>query len=136
MITTEYDKYTYKILGAAMEVYNRLGTGFLESVYGEAFAKEMELQDIRFIKEAPIPIHYKGIVLEKRFTADFICMSDVIVEIKAVSSLNDGHMAQTINYLKATKMPIALLINFGSEKRIEYKRVLSKDYLASTDLHG
>lgn len=112
---------TYKIIGACMEVHKVLGNGFLEAVYQEALEQEFVLQNIPYEREKQITINYKNIPLNKYYIADFICYNQIIVEIKAVSSLTSDHDAQILNYLKATKNKIGLLINFG-EKSLKYQR--------------
>jgi len=112
---------TYKIIGACMEVHKVLGNGFLEAVYQEALEQEFVLQNIPYEREKQITINYKNIALNKYYIADFICYNEIIVEIKAVSSLTSDHDAQILNYLKATKNKIGLLINFG-EKSLKYQR--------------
>lgn len=97
-----------------MEVYNTLGPGFLESVYHEALGYELDRRQIPFQSEYPLKISYKDIVLEKRFYADFLCFDEIILEIKAIESLLPEHEAQVLNYLKASKKPLGLLVNFGS----------------------
>ncbi len=118
-----YKDETYKIIGACMEVHNELGCGFLESVYQESLALELELQNIPFVKEKTIEINYKGHKLKKFYKADFICYNNVIVELKALSNLTTEHESQIINYLKATEVKVGLLINFG-QKSLEYKRFI------------
>ena len=115
------DEKTYQIIGAAMEVHKELGCGFLEAVYQEALEKEFTDQGIPFKPQPIIQIAYKGKLLDKTYQPDFICYKEIIVEIKAVSSLSGIEEAQLINYLKATGLKIGLLINFGS-KSLEYKR--------------
>lgn len=112
---------TFKIIGACMEVHKRLGNGFLEGVYQEALEKEFELQNIPYEREKKISISYKNMVLDKHYFADFICYNQIIVELKALSSLTSDHEAQIINYLKATGYKIGLLVNFG-ERSLKYKR--------------
>jgi len=107
---------TYQINGAIYEVYNDLGPGFLESVYQEALAREFTLRKIPFVEQWGINVFYKGEKLEKKFFADFICFHEIIIEIKAVEYILSEHEAQLINYLKATKKPLGLLVNFGASK--------------------
>ncbi len=111
-----FQNETYQINGAIFEVYNDLGPGFLESVYQEALAKEFTTRNIPFVEQWGIEVFYKGEKLEKKFFADFICFHDIIIEIKAVEYVLPEHEAQILNYLKATKMPLGLLVNFGSSK--------------------
>ena len=107
---------TYQINGAIFEVYNDLGPGFLESVYQEALTREFTVRNIPFYEQWGINVFYKGEKLEKKFFADFICYYDIIIEIKAVEYILSEHEAQLINYLKATKKPLGILVNFGGSK--------------------
>jgi len=118
-----YPEESYKIIGAAMEVHRELGFGFLEAVYHEALRIELEKKDIPFKYEAKLNLSYKGIPLEKTYTADFVCYDKIIIEVKALTELNSIHEAQVINYLKATNYKLGLLINFGEES-LEYKRLI------------
>ena len=104
----------YAIVGAAMEVHSELGPGFLEGVYGDALAVELEARGIPFVREVDIPVLYKGKTLPHAYRADFLVFGQIIVEIKAVKSLGNVERAQTLNYLKATKHQLALLMNFGA----------------------
>jgi len=113
----------YNIIGACMDVANELGCGFLESVYQEALSIEFAQQGIPFEKEKVMDVYYKGNLLNKKFTADFICFNQVILELKAVESLRPEHTAQVLNYLKATGKTIGLLVNFGTTK-LQYKRII------------
>ena len=117
------DPDTYAIIGAAMAVHSELGNGFLERVYHEALAIELTEREIPFEQEKSIEVKYKGQLLKCGYNADFICYENVIVEMKALDALSDAHRAQTINYLKATSITRALLINFGA-KRLEYERLV------------
>ena len=106
-----------------MEVHKELGCGFLESVYQEALGLEFSLHRIPNKAQPIIDILYKGALLEKKYQPDFICYDEVIVEIKAISSLTGIEEAQIINYLKATGLKVGLLINFGA-KSLEHKRLV------------
>jgi GxxExxY protein len=114
---------TYRIIGAAMEVHKELGPGFLESVYQEAFELELIEQEIPYEREKVLNIYYKFIKLQKEFSADFYCFDKIIVELKAQSTLTPDNQSQLINYLKATKNRVGLLINFGASS-LEYKRLV------------
>lgn len=116
-----YKEEVYNIIGAAMEVHKVLGNGFLEGVYQEALAVEMDERLIPFEKEKEIQIYYKGLNLKKHYKADFVCYDKIILELKSLSSLNAEHEAQLLNYLKATGYKVGLLINFG-QKSLIYKR--------------
>ena len=115
------DQRTYQIIGAALEVHKELGSGFLEAVYQEALEREFTYQEIPHKSQPPVRIEYKGKPLKKKYEPDFICYDDVIVEIKAMDKLSSNEHAQIINYLKASKLKVGLLINFGS-KSLEHKR--------------
>jgi GxxExxY protein len=117
-----YKELSYAIVGAAMEVHRILGPGFLESVYQAALAHEFTLQGIPFEQFRRLPVMYKGILVGD-YIADFVVNNQIIVEIKAVSSLNDAHEAQALNYLAATGFRLALLLNFGAES-LQRKRVV------------
>ena len=117
------DPQTYAIIGAAMEVHRQLGCGFLEAVYQQALAKELTARGIPFEREVELIVYYKSEPLDCRYRADFICYQDVIVELKALSALTGLEESQVLNYLKATGIQRALLINFGAPS-LEYKRLV------------
>lgn len=123
----KYLDLTEKIIGASFEVYKYLGSGFQEVIYQRALAYEFQKAVLTFEREIAQQIFYRD--LEKPIgtrRADFVVDGKVLVEIKAVSELQDVHMAQALNYLKAYKLEVGLLINFGS-KSMEFKRlILSK----------
>lgn len=118
---------TYRIIGAAMEVHNELGHGFLEEVYQEALEIEFSEREIEYDREIPLAINYKKKILKKKYIADFICFDEVVVELKALSELCSDHEAQILNYLKATDKKLGLLINFGKSK-LQYKRIINEFY--------
>ncbi len=117
------DPETYSIIGAALEVHNQLGHGFLEAVYQEALARELSLRSIHYVRESDLVIYYKGEPLACTYRADFICFDDVIVEVKALKAIGSVEEAQIINYLKATGMTRALLVNFGAPS-LQHKRIV------------
>jgi GxxExxY protein len=119
-----FEKETYQILGACFEVYKDKGCGFLEAVYQECLEIEMELQGFVFQSQAELQLTYKGRVLKKTYIPDFICFSNIILEIKAVSQLADEHRAQLHNYLKSTGHRVGLLVNFGHYPKVEYERIV------------
>jgi len=106
-----------------MAVHRELGQGFLEPVYQEALSIEFEHQGIPFVREQELSIKYRGVELNNLYKADFVCYNSIIVELKALSDLNNDHVAQLINYLKATNLKVGLLINFG-ESSLKYKRLV------------
>jgi GxxExxY protein len=112
----------YAIVGAAMEVYNVLGPGFLEAVYQEALEFELTDRVIPFETQKELPVHYKGRRLRKSYVADFVVFGRIIAEIKATDRLTGHDEAQLLNYLKATGMEVGVLINFGSADKLEWKR--------------
>lgn len=115
---------TQKVIGAAFEVHNFLGNGFQEVICQRALAYELHMAGLNFIRESEQEIYYKDmdepIGLRR---ADFIVEGVVLAELKATTMLNDTHMAQTLNYLRAYKFEIGLLINFGA-KSLEFKRLI------------
>ncbi|HZE68979.1 MAG TPA: GxxExxY protein [Pyrinomonadaceae bacterium] len=112
----------YRIVGAALDVYYRLGRGFLEPVYQEAMGIELRRRQIPFEPEQWLTIYYKGEALEKQYRADFICYGQIIVELKALEGLTGREVGQLLNYMKATGMHVGLLFNFGSAVRLDWKR--------------
>jgi GxxExxY protein len=122
MIT--YKEESYKIVGAAFNVYNKLGHGFLEAVYQEALELEFQKQGIPYEREKELEIYYDGIKLKQTYKADFVCYDKVIVELKAVSYLDDSHRAQVYNYLHATSYKLGILLNFGNYDVLEKERIL------------
>ena len=111
----------YRIVGAAMEVSNNLGCGFLEAVYQEALEFEFYDKNLPFEAQKRIVITYKDRILSKEYIADFLCFEKIIVEIKAIKKITEIEEAQVINYLKATRLPLGLIINFGG-KKMEWRR--------------
>lgn len=111
----------YKIIGACMKVHNELGCGFLEAVYHEALAIEFDKRGIPYESEKTFKIFYSGEELKSTYIADLVCYDNIILEIKALSSLNTAHISQLLNYLKASRMPVGFLVNFG-EPKLNYKR--------------
>jgi len=109
----------YDIIGAAMEVHREYGFGISEGVYEEALC--IELEDYGYESEAQcdLPVYYKGQLLEKRFRMDIVVENDIIIELKAVDTLLAEHRAQLYNYLRLTKKPIGILLNFGRSVRAE-----------------
>jgi GxxExxY protein len=112
----------YQVIGAALDVYYRLGCGFLEPVYQEAMQIELGSRAIPFEAQHKLTIQYKGQVLKKEYIADLICFGQIIAELKVCPGLTNREVAQIINYMKATGMHVGLLINFGSPVKLEWKR--------------
>lgn len=116
----EDEGLTRQIIGCAYEVHNKLGGGFLESVYQRAMAIELSKVGLPGVIEKTVPVYYEGQQVGD-FRADIVVDQRVIVELKAVETLARIHEVQLVNYLAATNIPIGLLINFGPE-RVEVKR--------------
>jgi len=137
MDTDKRDPKTYAIIGAAIEVHNQLGCGFLEAVYQEALALEFTARGIPFEREVELPVIYKGKVLNTKYRADFICCNSIIVGLKALNKLTGVEEAQVINYIKTSSHEYGLLINFGN-LRLEYKRFLFNlsSSVSSVDKNG
>ena len=117
-----YKEESYQILGAAFKVYNGLGHGFLEAVYQEALEIEFQNQGIPYEREKELKIYYDDVELKQTYKADFVCFGKIIVELKAVSTLDDAHRSQVYNYLHATNYKLGLLLNFGCPDELEYER--------------
>lgn len=109
----EINKITERIIGAAIEVHRHLGPGLLESTYQVCLAKEMELNDLAFEQEKPLPLEYKGLKLDCGYRLDFLVEQSVIIELKSVDLLLPIHEAQLLTYLRLSKCKIGLLINFN-----------------------
>ncbi|HEY8783081.1 MAG TPA: GxxExxY protein [Mucilaginibacter sp.] len=122
----EFNDCTSKIIGCAMRVHAALGNGFQEVIYQKALQMEMGLAGLSFVREMEMPIFYRGEQIGTR-RVDFFVEDEIMVELKALISLEDVHLAQGINYLEAYNMKIGLLINFGS-KSLQFKRLLNKKY--------
>ncbi|MBK9208196.1 MAG: GxxExxY protein [Anaerolineales bacterium] len=114
----------YSIIGAAMDVYNDLGPGFLENVYQEPMEMEAEERKIPFKAQHQIIVKYKGKPLKKFYIADLMCYEKIIVEIKAANGLTLREEGQLLNYLKATGIQVGVLINFGRYPSLEWKRLV------------
>lgn len=110
----EKDLLTYSIIGCAMKVHNTLGCGFQEIIYQRCLAIELERAGLSYERELDQIIYYDGIDVGTR-RADFVVESKVVVEIKALSMLEDVHLVQAKNYVVAYDFPLGLLINFGGQ---------------------
>ncbi|MDO9254155.1 MAG: GxxExxY protein [Bacteroidales bacterium] len=116
MVDLIYSEESYQIIGACFEVHRNLGPGFLEAVYTEALMWEFEERDIPYEKNRELSIEYKGKLLSKKYYADFVCYDKIIIELKAIDTLTQENISQVLNYLKATKMRLGILANFGEQK--------------------
>jgi len=117
----KYSELTEKIIGCAMKVHSVLGNGFQEVIYQRALEIEMGKAGLGFTREMEMMVYYDGIEIGTR-RVDFFVEDVIMVELKAIISLEEVHLAQAMNYVEAYKMEIGLLINFGS-KSLQFKRV-------------
>jgi GxxExxY protein len=122
MNTDEINELTHLIIGCAMQVSNTLGTGFLEKVYENALAIELRKAGLKIEQQKNLLVHYDGQVVGE-YCADIVVNDCVLLELKAVKSLDPAHQAQLLNYLKATGLKIGLILNFGSP-RLAVKRMM------------
>lgn len=112
-----------KIIGAAFEVSNVLGAGFLEKVYENALNVELNLRGVKTFQQTPLKVYYKN-ELVGDYIADILVENEVIIELKTVKEFDDIHLAQCLNYLRITGLKLCLLINF-SKLRVEIKRIVN-----------
>ncbi len=120
-----YSELTDKVIGCAYKVYNELGAGFLEKIYENALVIELKDAGLSVKQQYPIKVYYHENIIGD-YVADIVVEDKIIIELKAVSNLVKAHEVQLVNYLKATKFEVGLLINFGDH--ITFKRkVLSKN---------
>ncbi len=135
---TEYKNLVYQIIGSAMTVHTELNWGLLQPVYQEALSIELSLRNIQNKREEEIKVYYKGYELDKKYKMDII-VGDIIIELKSVVKLEAAHRAQLCNYLRLTKKPIGLLINFGEPHLVGERWVYDKNtnecYLVDKDMH-
>ncbi|GGI24789.1 GxxExxY protein [Pedobacter mendelii] len=117
----KYGEITGRIIGCAMKVHSFLGSGFQEKIYQKALGIEMSIENLSYKEEMTMTIFYRDTKIGCR-RVDFFVENNIMAELKAVSALNDAHLAQAINYLEAYNLPIGLLINFGS-RSLTFKRV-------------
>lgn len=124
-----YPELSFKIVGAALAVHNELGSGFMEKVYQEALAIELEERQIPFEREKHIQISYHGKVLQCPYIADFVVDNKIILELKAVKDIDvDLVKAQVINYLRATRLQLGIILNFGEKSLFKDRVVNFVDY--------
>ena len=122
----KYKEMTHKIIGAAMQVHKTLGNGFQEKIYQRAMEIEMPLYGLNFNREFEMPIWYREQQIGTR-RVDFLVEDVVSVELKALTKLEDVHLAQAINYLEAYNIEVGLLLNFGA-KSLQFKRLINSKF--------
>ncbi len=118
-----YREEAYRVIGLCMEVHRILGKGHSEVVYKDALEYEFSINQIPFSREKSYKIKYKDIILPRGYNADFVVYDKIILESKAVESLTNSHVKQTLNYLAASKLKLGLLVNFG-EDSLTHKRIV------------
>ena len=123
-------KRMYNIVGAAMEVYNELGYGFSEPIYQECLSIVCTEKNIPWEREKVLKMFFHNQLLKKEYKADFVCYGDIIVELKAVSEMNNEHRAQLFNYLRITDSYAGILINFGDPNMLVTERYIYNEVLA------
>jgi GxxExxY protein len=119
----EWEQTTHSVIGCAYKVSNALGVGFLEKVYENALVHEIRKSGLQVRQQHPIRVRYDGVVVGT-YDADLLVEDAVLVELKVCRATDNIHVAQCINYLKATSLPVCLLVNFGTP-RIQLKRILN-----------
>ena len=119
----ELNEITEKIIGCAFKVGNTLGCGFLEQVYQNSLVYELRKTGMLVEPQFTIYVHYEDIIVGK-FIPDVLVERSVLVELKAIKSIGEREMAQCLNAIKATKLTVCLLINFGNPK-VEIKRIVN-----------
>ena len=117
----KYKQVTRKVIGAAMQVHSALGNGFREIVYHRSMEYELSHQGLNYQSELIMPLYYRDAKVGAR-RVDLLVEGKVLVELKAVGEINDQHISQVLNYLKAYKLEVALLLNFG-ENSLNFKRI-------------
>jgi len=122
-----YKDESYAIIGACFAVYKENGCGYHEPVYHESLGIEFGLVSIPAISKPKLELEYKGHKLQVGFEPDYVCYGRIIVELKAVDAINDNHRAQTMNYVKAAKMRLGLLVNFGHHPQLQWERIVASD---------
>lgn len=122
----KYEELTRKIIGCAMKVHSTLGNGFQEVIYQRCLAIEFAKAGLQFVRELEMAIFYNSTEVGTR-RVDFLVEDKIMVELKALISLKDVHLAQAMNYLEAYNLEVSLLINFGA-KSLEFKRLHNKKF--------
>jgi GxxExxY protein len=130
-MTEKQLKVTEVIIGCAMRVHNRLGVGFLEKVYENALIHELRKAGFNVQQQEPLPVYYDGILVGD-FCSDLIVEGKVLIELKAIRALSDEHTAICMNYLRASNLPVCLLINFG-QPRLGIKRLVGDAYISAPE---
>ncbi len=121
------DRQTYLIIGAALAVHHNLGPGFLEAVYQKALETEFRERGVPYEREQRVLVYYRGTPLGIGYRADFVCFGDILVELKGIPRLTPADQAQVMNYLVASNLSRALLVNFGGPS-LQVRRFVGRGY--------
>jgi len=124
MVSLVFEEETFAIRGAVFEVYREMGSGFLEAVYQECLERELATRGVPFTAQTELALRYKDEPLLQTDKPDLICHHRIIVELKAVKDFAPEHKAQLLNYLKAAKLRVGLLVNFGSYPMAQIERFI------------
>jgi GxxExxY protein len=118
---------TFAIRGAIFEVYREKGCGFSEAIYQERLEFELQGRGVPFVPKPCLTLEYKGRPLVATFSPDLLCFGSIVVELKAVSELNDAHRAQLQNYLRSSNLNLGMLVNFGHFPGVEVERYIMQE---------
>ena len=120
-----FKEEVFAIQGAIFEVGREMGAGFLEAVYQECLAREFARMNIPYVAHQELALSYKGAPLLQTYKPDFVCYGEIIVELKATQEFAPIHRAQVLNYLKASRFRLGLLVNFGAYPKAKVERIVS-----------
>jgi GxxExxY protein len=118
-----YRDECFAIQGAVFEVYREMGSGFLEAVYHECLERELKARQIPFVSQQELELAYKGNRLIQKYKADIVCYDKMVLELKAVKDIAPEHKAQVFNYLRASRLRLGLIINFGHHPQVQIVRI-------------
>jgi GxxExxY protein len=119
-----YKEESFAIMGACFNVYNDKGNGFLEPVYQDCMEIELDFLNIPYEPQPRLDLFYRDTKLKHFYVPDFICYGKIVLELKAVEKITREHEAQVFNYLKATGMKMGIIVNFGHNPDLQYKRIV------------
>ena len=119
----------YELIGAAFEVHNTLGGGLAEEIYQESLELELATHQIPYQTKKRLKVFYKDHLLSTEFIPDLIVYESIVVELKSVRSLGNGHTAQLLNYMRITRRPVGYVINFAPIADLDWRRFLCSEYL-------
>lgn len=125
--TVVYKEESFAIIGACFAAYKEMGCGYLEPAVRRCLDEELTLRKTPFMAQKGLMIRYHGTPLKQFNVADIVCYDQIVLELKAVKDLNDQHRARLGNYLKATRMELGILVNFGHYPQVQYHRFVAND---------